>query len=122
MKKEKRRFTRIDFPSPALLTVGDAVYSINQISNLSVGGALVPCELEHEKGAECFLQIPIAGTTDNLRIEVRGKIMWSEDQESAIQFTSIDPDSLFHLQNIIKYNAENPEQIIKECTKRPGIR
>ena len=39
----------------------------------------------------------------------------------AIKFTKISPEDLYHLQNIIRYNAPEPEVIEKEIDEHPGI-
>ena len=63
----------------------------------------------------------MAGTTSELSIRVKGEIMRCDAGAVAIKFTGIDPDSLFHLQNIIRYNSSNPEAVDKEIRHHPGL-
>ncbi len=63
--------------------------------------------------------ISVADTDVYVRVE--GEIIRSESNGVAVKFTQIDPDSLFHLQNIIRYNAEDTEAIDEEITKHPGL-
>ena len=42
MSEERRRFTRIPFRVKAEMTVSDVLYKAEEISNLSVGGCLLP--------------------------------------------------------------------------------
>jgi PilZ domain-containing protein len=117
----RRRFTRLKYDVPAVITVGSTVFSIKGITNLSIGGALIPCEQNFEDLTECVFQIPIGGTTNNLCIEVKGEFVWSNSTQAAIKFTDIDPDSLMLLQNIIRYNAEDVDEIDAEIEEHRGL-
>jgi hypothetical protein len=121
MSEEYRRFTRIKYGIPAIITVGSNVFSVKEVSNLSIGGALIPCEQNFEDLTKCIFQIPIGGTTNNLCMEVKGEFVWSNDKEAAIKFTDITPDSLMLLQNIIRYNAEDPDEIDAEIAEHQGL-
>lgn len=121
MSKEKRRFTRIPFKVSAEIMFHDFSYSTEEILNLSVGGCLLPVEADLEPGTGCDLKIIMSGTTSELSIRVKGEIMRSDAGEVAVKFTGIDPDSLFHLQNIIRHNSSDPETVDKEIQNHPGL-
>lgn len=121
MSQEKRRFSRIVFDLPAELTVGDINFTTERLANLSVGGCLFELNEELPLGAECKLKISLDNTPEGLRVEVFGEIVRSDAGAISIKFTKIDPDSLFHLHNIVRYNTENPEQVEKEIEKHPGL-
>ncbi len=59
MSVENRRFTRVEFSVPAVITVGSTVFSVKEINNLSIGGVLIPCEYEFDLLTKCLLQIPL---------------------------------------------------------------
>lgn len=120
-KESRRRFTRIKFDVPAIITVGNQEFSVQEISNLSIGGALIPCRQNFEDFTKCIFQIPMGTSTNNLCVEVKGEFVWSNDTEAAIKFTDIDPDSLMLLQNIIRYNAQDVNEIDAEITKHQGL-
>jgi PilZ domain len=121
MPEEYRRFTRLKYDVPAVITVGSNVFSVKGISNLSIGGALIPWEHDVENLTKCTFQIPMVGSTNNLCVEVNGEFVWSNDKEAAIKFTDIDPDSLMLLQNIIRYNAKDADEINAEIADHPGL-
>ena len=56
-----------------------------------------------------------------MNVSIRGEIIRCQDGIVAVKFTGIDPDSLFHLQNIIRYNSADPDIIEQEIKERPGI-
>lgn len=121
MSEENRRFTRVKFAVPAVITVGSTVLSVKEITNLSVGGALIPCEQRFERLTKCHFQIPITGTTENLSVQIEGEFVWCDDEFTAIKFTSISPDSLHLLQKIILYNAEDTSRVEDELKEHQGI-
>ena len=121
MSGEKRRFSRIPFRVNAELTVGEKSFLVEEIQNLSIGGGLFPIEEELETGEICRIEIILEGSSSELSIYVSGEVIRSTDGSAAIQFTRIDPDSLFHLQNIIRFNAPDPDVIEEEIRNHPGI-
>ena len=121
MSKEKRRFTRVPFRVSAEIMVHDFSCSAEEILNLSVGGCLLPVQADLEPGTGCDLKIIMAGTTSELNIRVKGEIVRSGAGAVAVKFTGIDSESLFHLQNIIRYNLSDPEAIEREIQDHPGL-
>lgn len=121
MSTEKRRFSRIGFNMAAELTVDDHVYSFSQVDNLSVGGCLFETAADLQVGAACRLWIPLEPTDPKLGVEVFGEIIRCDQGMVSVHFIRIDPESLFHLQNIIRYNALDPERIEGEIKKHPGL-
>ncbi|MDR3630140.1 MAG: PilZ domain-containing protein [Desulfocapsaceae bacterium] len=116
---EKRRFIRIGFQVAAELKVQEAVLKIERLENLSIGGCLLQTSQDFPQGSSCRLTISLDGSTE--KILVTGVIARSEPGRIGIKFTGIDPDSLFHLHNILRYNAPDPDQIEQEIDDHPGL-
>ena len=121
MPNEKRRFTRFPFKVKAEMTVNNVLYSADGINNLSIGGCLLPVRADLEPGAECDLKIILSGTHDELSVKVKGKVIRCESATVAIRFTAIEPDSLFHLRNIVRYNYPDSDKIEQEIRNHPGL-
>jgi len=121
MPEEKRRFTRVHFRVSAEIMVHDFSCRAEEILNLSVGGCLIPVKEDLEPGTECHLKIIMTGTTSELSIRLKGEIIRCNAGAVAVKFTGIDPDSLVHLQNIIRYNSFDPEVVDKEIRDHPGL-
>ncbi len=119
---EKRRFSRISFGVEAVISAGNRTCHTDTITNLSVGGCLLPVNEIFEPGEACVVTIPIPGTMDDLCVRVEGKVIRFENNEVAVHFISIDPDSLLHLKNIIRYNASDIDQVETELSKHPGLK
>jgi hypothetical protein len=120
MTNEKRRFSRIFFNVKARLTVDGAVYPVDRIVNLSVGGCLLEIEKEFPLGSDCKFTILLEWMAPG--VDVFGEIVRAGEGEVGLKFTSIEPENLFHLQNIIRYNAENPDVIEEEISAHPGLK
>lgn len=122
MKNEHRRFSRIPCKMHAVLTLPEASHAVEELSNLSVGGCLLPLSLNLEPGTPCRIKIKLEGTTGEMWIRVEGEVTRSNPEGVAVQFTRIDYDSLFHLQNIIRYNAPDADRIDHELSRHPGLK
>lgn len=122
MSDNKRRFTRIPFKVHTELMVQGNVYIAEEISNLSVGGCMLPIVVDLEPQTDCQMKITLSGTTDGITINVDGEIIRSDQDAVAVKFTRIDPESLFHLQNIIRYNSPDADAIEDEINKHPGLK
>lgn len=118
----KRRFSRIALNFPATLIVdGAEVYNIHELANLSIGGCLVPLEEDIIEGTRCTITIRLAGGLGNTSVNVTGEVVRYDKEYAAIKFTRINPDDLFHLQNLIRYNAPDSEKIEEEIRKHPEL-
>jgi hypothetical protein len=121
MEKEKRRFTRFPLRMNAILNVNNNSYSTNALSNLSIGGCLVPADAEIAPDTVCSMTISLGSPESELTIRTEGKVIRSDHGEIAVQFVRVDPDSLFHLQMLARYNSPDSEKIEEEIKKHPGI-
>ncbi len=121
MTDEKRRFSRVPFRVRAEMTIHNVLYSSEEINNLSVGGCLLPIKVAVETGTKCNLKILLSGTNSELSVRIEGQIIRCESEAVAVKFTQIEPDSLFHLQNIIRYNYPDTDKVEHELGKHPGL-
>lgn len=119
MSKEKRRFTRVAFGVKADMTVEDVLYRAEGIDNLSLGGCRLPIRSSLTPGHRCSLRIFLTGTNNGMNLSIEGEIMRVDPEGVALRFTHIDPDSLFHLKEIIRYNSSDPDSIEREISDNP---
>jgi len=119
MTVEKRKFSRIVFDVEAKLTVGGDDYILDRITNLSVGGCLLTVSGSFTVDQECTVTILLSRMEPG--VLVYGKIVRVAEGEVSVQFTSVTPENLQHLQNIIRYNVDNPDIIDEELSARTGL-
>lgn len=120
MTDEKRRFSRIFFNEKAELLLDGTVYRVDRIANLSVGGCLLEIDEDLPAGSECKFTILLSGMDPG--VVIWGEVVRAEKGEVSLKFTTIEPENLFHLQNIIRYNSENPDRIEEEINIHPGLK
>ena len=77
--------------------------------------------LKSPRGQTAIITIRLAGGLGNTPVNITGKAVRHDRDYVAIQFTAIAPDDLHHLQNLIRYNAPDPDQIEDEINSHPGI-
>lgn len=118
----KRRYSRIPLNFPATLIVdGVEVYDIHELTNLSVGGCLVPLEQNIIEGTRCTITIRLAGGLGNTPVNIKGEVVRYDRDFVAIKFTEIGTEDLHHLHNLIRYNSPDPEKIEEEIRANPGL-
>ncbi len=98
----------------------DTIY-IKEFVNLSIGGCLIQLWKEVDVGDQCYMKIPLSAGVGATIVEVKGEIVRQEDGLVAIRFNKIEPESLHHLQHLIRHNASDPDQIDEEITEHPGL-
>ena len=121
MSKERRRFPRIPFTFMTEIKVNDTSYFTEKISNISIGGCLLKIDADLYVGTKCQIFMRLSGESSELTVSIRGEILRCDEGITAVKFIGIDPDSLFHLQNIVRYHSPDPDKIEEEISERPGI-
>ncbi len=116
---EKRRFTRIVFAVRAECTIAGKTFPVERLMDLSVGGCLVEISADVAIDDDCEIVIPLGA--EGLHINVKGRVVRIEEDHVGIKFVSIGPESLQHLQNILKYNSPDAETIEDELKDHPGL-
>ncbi len=118
--EEKRRFRRIFFNVRAKLMVDGAGYQVDRIADLSVGGCRLEIDKPFPPGSACTFTIMLQRMAPG--VEVLGEVVRVGEGEISIKFTSIEPENLQHLQNIIRYNADDPDAVELEISNHPGLK
>lgn len=119
MEEEKRRFSRVGFNVRAKLAVEGREHVVERIANLSVGGCLLELDESLPPGAAALFTIFLPRIGPG--VEVQGEVVRCGEGMVSLRFTRIDPENLYHLQNIIRYNAPDPDQIEQEIKSHPGL-
>ena len=121
MPEEKRRFSRICFKMRAELIADGISHSVKEINDIGIGGCRLFVAEEFKLGTVCQVRLFLNGTNNELNILVEGEIIRSVPGHVVVKFTRITPDSLFHLQNVIRYNSPDGEKIEQEIHNHPGL-
>ena len=114
---EKRTATRVFFNVKSTVKYKDKnkVKTVEgKIINLSMHGMLFQTGEKIPENKMVNAAIYMEGTTSRLKINVKGRILRSDESGTAIAFKSVDIDSFIHLKNIVAYNEGDEEKIMKE--------
>lgn len=121
MEEDKRRFTRFALDMKATLYVEGDSFEADTISNISIGGCLLPIHADLEPNAPCSVIIKLGMSESDASIKVEGIIIRCGHGDVAVKFSAIDPDSLFHLQMLARYNSPDTDKVEEEIKKHPGL-
>ena len=121
MTDEKRQYDRVVFKVEAELTVQTGAYRAEGVSNLSLGGCLLPITEHFEPGTSCQVKIKMGGTSSELTIRLGGEVLRSNEKGVAIKFVAMGSDCLLHLQNIVRHNAPYSQDAAKEFQFKRGL-
>ena len=120
MKKQKsgindRKRTRIHGQYNGYLIINKETVSMTT-DNVSLSG--LHCQVEGRRefalGLPCKVELPLA---KDIKATIKGEVARSDPDGTAINFTSIDPDSYVHLRNIVYFMSSDPDSILAEQTR-----
>ena len=119
-QSERRKKTRVAFQTVVELTVEGRPVSVKSSSDISLKGLFVETGAGLALGTPCQVTIRLAGYDENLTLHIEGEVARCQEDGLGIRFTSMDPDTFFHLRNIVLYNAADPDEVEAELA-RPGF-
>jgi hypothetical protein len=110
-----RRFTRINFEQNVRLDFGEKQYEQSIICNLSLGGLCVKGNFEQQMGDCCKIEMRQAGAVGPaVDFRAKGKVVWSNGENMAVEFTEMEYDSFLFLQTALLYQADDPLMVSSE--------
>lgn len=101
---EQREFRRLPIRLEVQVSDGRRTLVSGKTRDVSREGLYVFVDTPLPRGSECQVVLLVSGPKSQLRVEVSGKVVRTDDHGMAIDFTEVDLDSLFHLRNLIQYN------------------
>jgi hypothetical protein len=84
------------------------------VENLSMSGMFLITEERLPEGEPVEITIVLSGTSPELFVGFTGKVSREAGNGIAFFFEKIDLDSYTHLKNIIAYNSDDAEKVMKE--------
>lgn len=117
-EQEQRQFTRVTLPFPVSATSSEVEISEPSVRDISAKGVFICTTTRLEEGTDCTVRIHVA---DWVVIEARGRVVRSTDEGAGLEFTAISIPDFEHLRRIIQYNAEDPDQVLREFDEHLGL-
>lgn len=121
---DRRDFIRIPFRTKAEVRVGKMTAHAVGDADVSMSGLRIttrdPVPAENDS---CDVRITLESDgADPVAIEVKGTVVRSAPGSIAVHFNEIDLDSYWHLHQLIRMNADDPEIAEREFFSHWGIR
>lgn len=110
----KRRFSRVNALFDVTLCADDGLSVTGTLRDVAIQGAFVTCEPTIPLGTPVKVTIVLHGGIDDIPVSARAEVVRYEEDGLSVHFTEIDIDSVEHLRNIIRYNAEEPDVVWEE--------
>jgi len=82
--------------------------------NISLKGLACTSNPLLREDACCQVIINLA---PDIQATIRGRVVRAGEDEAAIDFLAMDPESFTHLKKIVEYHSESPETVIHELLK-----
>jgi len=117
---ERRRFSRISFHRPGLLTVGGTQAEVG-VLDVSLRGALLEVSfgLVAKAGAHCAVRIQL--DEGEAFIHMEGQVAHRNGRRLGVRCTSIDLDSIGHLRRLVELNLADEELLHRELATLIGV-
>ena len=108
---DKRKRTRVNTGIEATVGCGSPDRYQVRVRNISLKGVL--CDREPRLGAvgECEFVIHLS---DALLIRINASMVRNDEGGMALDFVSMDETAFFHLRNLVRYHAPDPDAIDRE--------
>ncbi len=120
---EKRRNLRVVFRVDCTvepLVEGFKPFKAESTKDISLRGLYVKTHKKVPVETPCVLKLRLSGTTSELILTVKARVIRTDQEGMAFLFEEIDIDSFFHLKNILYYNSGDPERIDREIVQIEG--
>ncbi len=122
-REEKREFIRVPFTTEVEIRLGDRSLRSSSEINISLNGLHMAAELPvPDADGPCEVRILLQAFDHQVVIEALGRVVRAREGHLAVEFTELDPDSYFHLRQLIVNNAADPARAEEEFDAHWGIR
>ena len=118
--ENRREFTRVRIHVEVEVSTEDRATISGTVEDLSLNGAYVPCTGRLPVGTECKVELILDGR--DIRLSAAAEVSREDERGIAVEFKGIPLDDLEHLRNLIRYNADDPNQVEEEFDSHIGLK
>ncbi len=110
MGEDKRRRSRVCAHFEAYVYMDGEKIPVST-QNISMKGALFAPEPRLAEDRECTVVFTL---TKDIKVRLKGVVVRSTSEGTAVDFESMDETAFFHLRNMVRYSAEDADKIDDE--------
>lgn len=122
-KIEHREFSRSNVSVRSQVRLPCGVLLEGRVCDVSMNGVCFVTERSLPVGSAVRVSLALGDPEgQEFRIDAEGAVARIIEKGVAIQFTSIDAESVEHLRNLVLFNAADSDQVVREFEDHVGIR
>ncbi len=125
MKTEanKREFSRVPIQLDVEILSPQPAPSSCQVKDVSLKGLYLLCANPLPVGSDCRVALLLGGGETPVRIEIGGTVAREDPAGMGLEITAIvGVESFEHLQNLVRYNAMDPDRVEQEFAEHVGLK
>jgi hypothetical protein len=121
--KNRRIHTRLALQLDAEVEVDGTVVARGFTRNISFGGVCVDCAPASLLVVQkiCILRMLLTDGPEPATITISAEVVRTEGNCFSLRFRATDPDSFNHFKNIMVFNADDPDALLAELERSPGL-
>ncbi len=119
--QNRRARSRVKFKGDIEVLVKGRPIRMEDCRNISLKGLFAVTETKIPLGTPCQVIIRLGVAVENMTLTIDAAVAREEADGLGVEFLEMDPDTFFHLRNIVLYNAEDADAIETEFQK-PGFK
>jgi len=114
MTQDRRRYSRVAFPTAAYLQPEAASRCEATLLDLSLRGALLAPATDPGLmvGASCRIGFALPGST--IELDFEAEVVRVDAGGVGVRFTAVDLETMTHLRALLEYNTGDPERVREE--------
>lgn len=110
--ENRRRNIRVDFKTSIVIRTGEQkIKAYGNSRDLSLKGVFAYTDRKLPAGTKCSVTIFLSGDVDDIQLNMAAEVKRVEKNGLGIAFGPMDLDSYTYLRNIMRYNAEDFDEI-----------
>lgn len=121
-KSEERAFTRSPIGLQMQVRLACGVLLEGHAMDISMNGVLFATERSLPVGSKVKVSLVLDSNEQHHRIDTEGSVTRVTDQGVAIEFDTIEHDSVEHLRNLVRYNSPDAERTDEELGSAVGLK
>lgn len=113
MAPDKRKRSRVDASFEVVVSCGGLEKYCVRVRNLSLKGMLCDTDLRISGLTECTVSIALS---EAISFTIDARMVRNDSRGLALDFVGMDENAFFHLRNIVRYHAPDPDAIDRELS------
>ncbi len=117
-----REFSRVPLCIEAIVQTEETQVRSENTRDISMKGIFIVTDHPVPLRTLCEITLVLKGQENPIKVEIRGMVVRSTDEGIGLQFTELALEAYDHLQNMVKLNSPDPDQVEQEFKEHLGLK